>query len=569
MRAVSHETPRISRGLQLYFKAHHFFARPLSVKKYKALVKVSLRVRMGADDTIWGVSVLKQLLRLFPGDEWLPVKRHVNGKEGEWWKKLNRGTRLSFGSMVQPELSGRDLVVGETCRYDFGSAHFVAYLLEEPDLADGGDVVAQIIVADGRRDECYLAISKRIDERDQKRLLDEEVIEAIKDQSVGARLHLRASGVVGYAPWVVETYRRQISGIRGRKSLMGRDRGFGYMLFVSPNNEKAIEIEQFDDGTCDMYLTVYRPASDIVSILHAMRPEVDKTHPVLVKNSGVHEIEPEAPAVEPTKVSGQKLADIRAQIQQTVEQEREKLRSQAKAEVVAKAQDQGEEKHVAAVVPSAPKPELVVPTPVKEEVKVAEVVKAAEQKMEAVIAKAEAVSEAIQDKITKQDESVTLTFDQLRKAYAKPDAVKPESLKVEEHLVAAAVADDALEVDLGSPVKIDMDGDAPIVVAQAVENAISGNIEEARIDCHIRVAARIIDEALRGDMRLEDVVRKALGLKIAPAETVSFALKLSEHEYHELAERYGCKADEKQAIHAMIVEELVDFSGERSRITPK
>jgi hypothetical protein len=512
--------------------------------------------------------VLKQLLRLFPGDEWLPVKRQVNGKEGEWWKKLHRGTRLTFGNMTQPELSGRDLAVGDTCRYDFGSAHFVAYLLEEPDLADGGDVVAQIIVADGRRDECYLAVSKKIDERDQKRLLDEEVLEAIANQSVAARLHLRASGVVGFSPWVVETYRKQISGIRGRKALKGRERNFDYTLFVSPNNEKAIEIERFDDGTSDMYLTVYRPASDIVSILHAMRPEVDKSHPVLVKNSGVHEVEAEV-APEPVRVTGQKLADIRSQIQMTVEQEREKLRSQVKAEVVAKAQEQVQEQ-VKPVI-QAVKTDTVVA--------VAEAAKAAEATVTLTFDQLKKAEQIKDDEAAKAQEMLAQAFEAPKvvapKPVSEPVAKAPEVkaspapvLKKPDVAVVAEQTIKPIEEATSEPVKIDMEGDAPIIVAEpAVETVASAAPVEARIDCHIRVAAKIIDEALRGDMRLEDVVRKALGLKIAQEETVSFALHLSDNEYNELAERYGCKADEKQAIHAMIVEELVDFSGERSRIT--
>ncbi len=532
----------------------HFSLDLYLLRSIKLLLMFVMRMVVWFRACIEGMEadMLKQLLRFFPGDEWLPVKRQVNGKEGEWWKKLNRGTRLSFGQMTQPELSGRDLVVGDTCRYDFGSAHFVAYLLEEADVTDAGRVVAQIIVADGRRDECYLAISKRINEVDQKRLLDEDVLEQVRTQSTSPRLHLRASGVVGFAPWVVETYRKQISGIRGRKALLGRDRAFDYTLFVSPNNEKAIEIEQYEDGTCDMFLTVYRPASDILSILHAMRPDVEKTHPVLVKNSGVHEIEEDAvvAAAEPVRVSGQKLADIRAQIQLTVEQEREKLRSQAKADIVAKAQEQAKseqfvEVSLADIKPAAAKVD-VKPAP---------------------------------------DASVTLTFEQLKKAQQtkqaqssvvatpvaqapvlvtpevkKPDVPSVGAEKSEALIVAEIVAD----VIHDEPVKIEMEGDAPIVVA---EPAVSREPSETRIDCHIRVAAKIIDEALRADLRLEDVVRKALGLKIAPAETVSFALHLSEKEYHDLAERYGCKPEEKQAIHAMIIEELVDFSGERSRIT--
>jgi len=107
-------------------------------------------------------------------------------------------------------------------------------------------------------------------------------------------------------------------------------------------------------------------------------------------------------------------------------------------------------------------------------------------------------------------------------------------------------------------------GDDDVVIAGSVTELPESN--PVQIDCHIRVAARLIDEALRRDMRLEDVVRKALGMPIAPAEKVSFTLNLNEKEYQDLAERFGCSPYDKQAIHAAIVEDLIDFSGERARL---
>ncbi|NET71332.1 MAG: hypothetical protein F6K62_10505 [Sphaerospermopsis sp. SIO1G2] len=83
-----------------------------------------------------------------------------------------------------------------------------------------------------------------------------------------------------------------------------------------------------------------------------------------------------------------------------------------------------------------------------------------------------------------------------------------------------------------------------------------------KVQCNLRMAAKLVDEALRNDMRVGDVMRKALGLAVNQADHVAFDLQLSAHDYRILAERFDLDALQKDQIHALIMEELGHFTGE-------
>ncbi len=82
------------------------------------------------------------------------------------------------------------------------------------------------------------------------------------------------------------------------------------------------------------------------------------------------------------------------------------------------------------------------------------------------------------------------------------------------------------------------------------------------ISCNLRMASKLIDEAMSNDMRVTDVIRKAIGLKIAESDTVQFDLKLTAKDYEILAERFDLDPSDTDKIHALIMEELSHFTGE-------
>lgn len=81
------------------------------------------------------------------------------------------------------------------------------------------------------------------------------------------------------------------------------------------------------------------------------------------------------------------------------------------------------------------------------------------------------------------------------------------------------------------------------------------------VECELRVANRIIEEAIRNEMRLSDVVRKIIELPVAEQEVVHLPITLSEEDYALLAIRYGVPSSDRNGIRTRIVEDLGSFSG--------
>lgn len=85
--------------------------------------------------------------------------------------------------------------------------------------------------------------------------------------------------------------------------------------------------------------------------------------------------------------------------------------------------------------------------------------------------------------------------------------------------------------------------------------------QTGRLECDISTAWRLIDEAMRGGMRLSDVVRKVLGLPVKTSELISFEFSLTGDDYVLLGKRYGIDPKNQSAIRARMVQELEAFAG--------
>ena len=83
--------------------------------------------------------------------------------------------------------------------------------------------------------------------------------------------------------------------------------------------------------------------------------------------------------------------------------------------------------------------------------------------------------------------------------------------------------------------------------------------------CSVDLAGRIIDEAKRNAMGLEELIRKVIDLPAHIHEEVWIPVSLSNEEYGVLAERYGVSADSHADIHGHILKELSQFAGVRKR----
>jgi hypothetical protein len=157
-------------------------------------------------------------------------------------------------------------------------------------------------------------------------------------------------------------------------------------------------------------------------------------------------------------------------------------------------------------------------------------------------------------------------LDALKKTYAPHVAVKavnddnpPNASAIPPVEKAASAAESAQIFELPTAVN------APSVPAAAKEAPLPTVNSAPRyeaIQCNLRMASKLIDEALRNDIRVSDVIRKALGLRIAEMDFVAFDLRLSAKDYALLADRFEVNADDKEKIHHFIMEELSHFTGE-------
>jgi hypothetical protein len=96
-------------------------------------------------------------------------------------------------------------------------------------------------------------------------------------------------------------------------------------------------------------------------------------------------------------------------------------------------------------------------------------------------------------------------------------------------------------------------------------NAHTLDFNADAIECDLRVANKIIDEAIRNEMRLTDVVRRIIELPVANPESVQIPLTLTDEDYALLAIRYGISSSDRNAIKHRIISDLGDFSGEKKK----
>ncbi len=86
--------------------------------------------------------------------------------------------------------------------------------------------------------------------------------------------------------------------------------------------------------------------------------------------------------------------------------------------------------------------------------------------------------------------------------------------------------------------------------------------KKTAMPCNLHMASKLIDEAIRNEMRVTDVIRKALGLETVVKDHIHFDLQLSNRDYEVLADRFDVPISDKETIHRLMMEEIGDFVGE-------
>lgn len=475
-------------------------------------------------------------------DFWKPVKKAPQA-EALKPELLQIGSSMGFGFVPQAMLSGRRLHITAINTYLFGDESLTSFVLSQDKDPSVSMIVAE---SDG---EYYLAISRRISLNDRTKLFDEAELETVMSRADVQRLSAREN-IADYKGWVVPSYKREIQGLKGaifkgdfRKSPLpdiNEGAEFEYTLLVSDSNEHAIEIEKYTDGRIEAYATVYRRMNDIGEISHTNTPS-----------------EPLRPDVKLASSSDIKTVSMQSPV----------MSAPQLKEVGPESEFRGEKN-----TPSEPLPEPKQPE-IKEPVKSPEIKEPSQKPAEKAITDEPLISEP-------------LTLQEL----TLPPAVIPVSTSAQAEQINPGVFNVSKPITSATP----QSTPAPNTpfentsLTNEARNNMSSNTAEAmkpklyvnqngpdaspdakkmsegdNIECDLRVANKIIDEAIRNEMRLTDIVRRIIELPVAYPESVQIPMTLTDSDYSLLAIRYGISASDRNAIKRRIIEDLNDFSGKK------
>jgi hypothetical protein len=446
-------------------------------------------------------------------DFWKPVKK-AQQQEVLQPDLLQIGSSLGFGFVPQALLSGRRLHVTAINTYLFGDEALTSFVLTQEKEPGVSMIVAE---SDG---EYYLAISRRISLNDRMKLFEVQELEGVMNRPDQQRLNSR-DHIIDYKGWMVASYKREIQGLKGaifkgdfRKTplpAVKEAQEFEYTLLVSDSNEHAIEIEKYNDGRIEVYATVYRRLNDIGEITH---PVVEKARPDIKLASAAESTisssftaAPKLQEAEPLKSEPVKVAPI--QLQEFITAPAAQAANTAAPVPAAPAEPAAAIKEITLTPPEANvAPGVFTVSNVQEEHPMA------------------TPTNAINGASTNMSTA---------------EAIKPK-----------------LYVQPNTPDAYGQD-------VKAIPSKAMNSFDADAIECDLRVANKIIDEAIRNEMRLTDIVRRIIELPVAYPESVQIPVTLTDEDYALLAIRYGISSSDRNAIKRRIIDDLNDFSGGKKK----
>ena len=458
-------------------------------------------------------------------DFWKPAKKNqpvdkFNPAE------LQVGTSIGFGFVPQASLSGRRLQVVGINTYRFGND-------EEPltsfVLAPEKDINAQpnisMIVAVDPEGKQYLCISRRISIADRMKMFDSQDLENALTKADFTKLTCK-DNISDFKGWTVSAYTRAHHGVTGRIFKgdfrkvplpdVKESQEFAYAMLSSENEENAIEIEKYKDGRIEVYASVYRLVSDIGEITQPARTDL-LSRPDLKLASKPEEKKVEEKAAAPF--------------------------------IAAPVVPKQEEKSVSKV---ETKPEIKATEPVKSEPVTVEPVKSEPVKLQE-FPKSQVEKPLEQEKPKPAVQAVA----------APTPTAQTATPKIQEEKKPMAMNEPVMNGSLGDKSPSLVRNTDAKQESKTVNKIVNG-IDNDALECDLRVANRIIDEAIRSEMRLSDVVRRIIELPVSHQEAVQLPITLSDEDYALLAIRYGVSPSDRNAIKSRIIEDLGSFSGKKA-----
>ena len=377
--------------------------------------------------------------------------------------------------------------------------------------------------------EYYLAISRRVSLADRMKLFEAADLDNVMSKAEGTKLQCK-DALADYKGWVVSAYKREINGLKGhifkgdyRKTTLpslGESQAFEYTLLVSESNEHAIEIEKYSDGRTEVYATVYRRMNDIGEITHPGTSELSRPD---IKLASISEPAPSTPvlsakeqpaATTPPLMSSVPVAEMPA----PVEPAKETLRT----------------------IPLAPS--MMSPRPL--EIPRAVPIKLQELAPQPLPEPISSSTPSTESPVKEQTPMATTepAINGTRNDMSTAEAIKPK-------LYVQPTAPEAFNRQ----------------EVRTVNKELGNAFDTDSIECDLRVANKIIDEAIRNEMRLTDIVRRIIELPVAYPESVQIPVTLNDEDYALLAIRYGISSSDRNGIKRRILEDLNDFSGGKKK----
>jgi hypothetical protein len=517
---------------------------------------------------------------------------------------LQIGASVGFGFIPQAMLSGKRAAIHSINTYEFSGDRLTSYVLDVD-----GDHSVSLIVADGEGEK-YIALSRRIPFAERMRMIDNSELLACMDNAEQKRLQTKQPEGEWHQ-WLADTYKKAIHGLQGKvtsgdyRSITtlpdaADSKEFNYTLLVSNNNEYAIEIEQYSDNRMEVYATVYRRISDIGEVKAPLEKSiVMAATPTVAPAELVTPAQPKAPTVATT---ARELAQLKPANDIN---NRQSVQAQAPAPAPA---DPAQAPRLVSEQPKVETKSEPQLGPVIDSGKVAskplvfdslkDLKTLVIPKSEPEIAKEETPKDlpdfepvkAIVPTIQTLSQPAAPTLTKIEPKAVPAAVVQPIKLEVEapKAEVKVEVKEEIAEVPSVAVAKAhtaekqqtistkenqtmatynatfngksDTLPQAEVRAARAISSQ-HAEVENDVVECELRAANRIIEEAIRNEMRMSDVVRRIIALPVAQQEQVEIPVMLTDSDYHLLAIRYGIPAADRSAIKAKIVEEINDFSG--------
>lgn len=517
-------------------------------------------------------------------DFWKPSRKD-SGSETIDSDAIRPGSHIGFGFIPQAELSGKRISVEAVNTYIFEPDRMTSFV-----LGVEGDASISLIVANSGQEK-YIALSRKIPFAERAKLFDNTELLACMGSEDHKRLTVKKEG--NWSAWTAREYKREINGIKGKlvegdyRNLTSipshaDSKDFNYTLLVSSNNEYALEIEQYQDNKMEVYATVYRRLSDVGEITPPLLSQ--KTAPAA------------SPAAAPSNKSKAQTASQLAALKPANDAQKDPGASQPTSQpnvvemkpATPKLTDSAEET-TAKFQPSAPIPAIsseasLEASTIKPEPKIISDDEDDNTPLDSFTPKKDAIPSLQEVTVSQANFYPASNDDTAPKAKTENPAPAVIAEKTEQNQAEATKQVERETPPPFQPLPIhhatliqptkeqDManfstningapEQKAPeLVQARAIKHN-NPEVENDSVECELPAANRIIEEAIRNEMCMSDVVRRVIALPVARQESVNIPVMLTDSDYSLLAIRYGIPAADRTAIKARIMEEINDFSG--------